>query len=129
MKTLAWTGLWLAATVTSLAAQSYVWVANGAGNSVTIKTPGGATVTTLFEHGPAAAKVDLLVIGEGYTAAQMPKFRQDATRLVGRLFAGGVSHSARPSAFCASGVTQNAVARPLSSARSTRLLAAYHRAR
>ncbi len=48
---------------------------------------GGATVTTLFEHGSAAAKVDLLVIGEGYTAAQMPKFRQDAARLVGRLFA------------------------------------------
>ena len=44
-------------------------------------------VTTLWESGPAAEKVDVLVIGEGYTAAQMPKFRADATRLVDAMFA------------------------------------------
>jgi hypothetical protein len=45
------------------------------------------TVWTLFENGPAAEKVDLLVIGEGYTEQQMPKFRKDAERLLGSLFA------------------------------------------
>ncbi len=48
MKTLAWTGVWLAAAVSSLAAQqSYVWVANGGGNSVSVQTPAGANVATL----------------------------------------------------------------------------------
>jgi IgA Peptidase M64/Peptidase M64 N-terminus len=45
------------------------------------------TVGALFENGPPAEKVDLLLISEGYTAAQMPKFKQDAARLVGALFA------------------------------------------
>lgn len=43
-------------------------------------------VWPLFESGAPAEKVDLLVIGEGYTAAQMPKFHNDATRLVNALF-------------------------------------------
>src|SRR4030095_13686254 len=42
---------------------------------------------TRFESGPAAQKVDILVISEGYTAAQMPKFHADAKRLVDALFA------------------------------------------
>jgi hypothetical protein len=41
----------------------------------------------VLENGPAAAKVDLLVISEGYTAAQMPKFRKDLERLLTALFA------------------------------------------
>ena len=45
------------------------------------------TVWTLFENGPPAEKVDLLVIGEGYTTQQLPKFRKDAERLLGSLFA------------------------------------------
>ena len=45
------------------------------------------TVWTLFESGSPAEKVDLLLIGEGYTAAQLPKFHADATRLVDALFA------------------------------------------
>jgi IgA Peptidase M64/Peptidase M64 N-terminus len=49
--------------------------------------PRAGTVWTLFESGPAAQKVDLLLISEGYTAAQMPKFRADAKRLVDALFA------------------------------------------
>ena len=44
-------------------------------------------VWTVFEHGPAAEKVDLLVISEGYTAADMPKFRRDVQRLLDSLFA------------------------------------------
>jgi IgA Peptidase M64/Peptidase M64 N-terminus len=44
-------------------------------------------VWTLFENGPAGEKVDLLVISEGYTEAQLPKFRRDAERLVNALFA------------------------------------------
>jgi hypothetical protein len=43
-------------------------------------------VTTLFENGPPAVKVDLLLIAEGYTAAEEPKFRADAKRLVDALF-------------------------------------------
>jgi hypothetical protein len=46
-----------------------------------------APVRTVLENGPAAAKVDLLVISEGYTAAQMPKFRKDLERLLTALFA------------------------------------------
>ncbi|HET7437059.1 MAG TPA: M64 family metallopeptidase [Thermoanaerobaculia bacterium] len=44
-------------------------------------------VWTVFENGPAATKVDLLIIGEGYTAAEMPKFHKDVERLSGKLFA------------------------------------------
>jgi len=49
--------------------------------------PKAGTVWTLFESGPPAEKVDILLISEGYTAAQMPKFRADAKRLVDALFA------------------------------------------
>jgi len=45
------------------------------------------TVWKLFENGPAPEKVDLLVIGEGYTKAELPKFHKDASRLVEALFA------------------------------------------
>jgi len=45
------------------------------------------TVWTAFENGPPAEKVDLLVISEGYTTEQLPKFRQDVTRLLNALFA------------------------------------------
>ena len=41
---------------------------------------------TIFENGPASEKVDLLVIGEGYTDAETPKFQTDIKRLVGKLF-------------------------------------------
>ncbi len=44
-------------------------------------------VWPLFASGPPSQKVDLLVIGEGYTAAEIPKFHADATRLVNALFA------------------------------------------
>ncbi|MFB3852333.1 MAG: IgA Peptidase M64 [Vicinamibacterales bacterium] len=43
-------------------------------------------VWTLIENGPPAEKVDLLLVGDGYTAAQAGKFRSDAERLVKVLF-------------------------------------------
>lgn len=54
-------------------------------NKAPVRHPAGA-VTTLFENGPPNRKVDLLLIAEGYTAAEMPKFRADAKRLVESLF-------------------------------------------
>jgi len=44
------------------------------------------TVWSVFENGPAAGKVDVLVISEGYTRAQLPKFHKDVARLVDALF-------------------------------------------
>ena len=44
-------------------------------------------VWSFLENGPPSKKVDLLVIGEGYTEAEMPKLKKDVGRLVGRLFA------------------------------------------
>ena len=43
-------------------------------------------VWTVFENGPASEKVDLLVIGEGYTEAEQAKFHKDAQRMVAKLF-------------------------------------------
>jgi hypothetical protein len=48
--------------------------------------PPAGTVWTLFENGPPSAKVDLVLLGEGYTAAEVPKFHADAKRLVEALF-------------------------------------------
>jgi hypothetical protein len=43
-------------------------------------------VWTLFENGPPAEKADLLILGDGYTTAEMEKFHTDAKRLVDALF-------------------------------------------
>jgi len=45
-----------------------------------------AKVVTLWESGPAATKVDLLLLGDGYTEAEMPKFLADAKRLADTMF-------------------------------------------
>lgn len=44
-------------------------------------------VWSLIDSGPAERKVDLLVLSEGYTEAEMAKFHGDARRLVDALFA------------------------------------------
>jgi hypothetical protein len=44
-------------------------------------------VWPVFENGPAGAKVDVLLISEGYSAGQLPQFHADVTRLVEALFA------------------------------------------
>ncbi len=49
-----------------------------------LKSP--VRVWTVFQNGPPAEKVDLLVLGDGYTAAEMEKFHGDVKRLVGVLF-------------------------------------------
>jgi len=46
-----------------------------------------AGVWTVFENGPPATKVDVVVIGEGYTREQRAKFHADVARLIEALFA------------------------------------------
>ena len=41
----------------------------------------------LHERGDPADKLDLLILGDGYTAAERGKFERDARRLMGVLFA------------------------------------------
>lgn len=41
---------------------------------------------SVFKSGSSAAKVDFLVIGDGYTAEETPEFHADVKRLVGALF-------------------------------------------
>ena len=43
-------------------------------------------VWPLIENGPPSEKVDLLVLGEGYTADELDKFHRDARRLTEALF-------------------------------------------
>jgi len=38
-------------------------------------------VFTIEENGPASEKLDIVILGDGYTANEMAKFRSDATRL------------------------------------------------
>lgn len=45
--------------------------------------PRTGEVVSILESGPAATKVDLLVLGEGYTAGEADKFRSDLERLAG----------------------------------------------
>ncbi len=47
--------------------------------------PGGS-VWTVFENGPPSTKVDLVLVSEGYTRSELPRFRADVRRLVGVLF-------------------------------------------
>ena len=47
----------------------------------------GGVLQPLLENGPAEAKVDLLIIGEGYMESAGEKLRADATRLLDALFA------------------------------------------
>src|SRR4029077_19386132 len=49
--------------------------------------PAAGRVWTVFENGPPAVKVDLLVLGDGYAAGEMEKFHADVRRLTDALFA------------------------------------------
>jgi hypothetical protein len=55
-------------------------------NRASLSAPAGKT-WTVFENGPPATKVDILLISEGYTASEMPKFHADARRMTEALFA------------------------------------------
>ncbi len=48
--------------------------------------PQQGSVWTVFENGPTETKVDLLVLGDGYSSKDLPKFHDDVKRLVGVLF-------------------------------------------
>lgn len=45
------------------------------------------SVWSLIDNGPPDSKVDILLISEGYTAAELPKFHADAMRLIDAMFA------------------------------------------
>jgi hypothetical protein len=47
--------------------------------------PTGA-VWSVFEHGDPVRKVDLLILGDGYTQSEIEKYHQDATRVAEELF-------------------------------------------
>ena len=49
--------------------------------------PSPGAVLALLDNGDPATKVDLLILGDGYTAAERGKFEKDARRLVDILFA------------------------------------------
>jgi hypothetical protein len=55
-------------------------------NQAVIADPRGQ-VWTVMENGPASQKVDLLILSDGYTQAELPKFHRDVQRLLGSLFA------------------------------------------
>jgi len=44
-------------------------------------------VWSVIENGAPSEKVDILVIAEGYTEAELPKFHKDVERMIGKLFA------------------------------------------
>lgn len=51
-----------------------------------VAAPAPATPIAIRHSGDSAHKVDLLLLGDGYTAEQMDKFKADAERLSDRLF-------------------------------------------
>jgi len=48
--------------------------------------PSPGAVIAVLKSGPPAEKVDLLILGDGYTAQERPKFEKDARRLADILF-------------------------------------------
>jgi hypothetical protein len=48
--------------------------------------PSPGPLIEIEKHGPPAEKVDFLILGDGYTAAERGKFEKDARRLVAILF-------------------------------------------
>lgn len=51
------------------------------------RTPPRGRPWAVIENGPPSDKVDLLLLGDGYTAAEMDKWHADARRLAALLFA------------------------------------------
>jgi hypothetical protein len=51
------------------------------------KPPSPGPLLALQKNGPPPEKVDFLILGDGYTAAERPKFEKDARRLMEILFA------------------------------------------
>lgn len=72
-------------------AWTIVWTVRVDPAAMTVDTaapePGPGEVIEIERHGDPAGKVDLLLLGDGYTGAERGKFRADAQRLVDVLFA------------------------------------------
>jgi hypothetical protein len=51
------------------------------------QAPSPGPLVRLLENGDPSSKVDVLILGDGYTVAERPKFEKDARRLVDILFA------------------------------------------
>jgi hypothetical protein len=66
-----------------------VWsvVADPADSAIDRAAPPKLNVWAVVENGPPRDKVDLLLLGDGYTAAEMEKWHRDARRLADLLFA------------------------------------------
>ncbi len=52
----------------------------------TAKPPSPGPLSEIEKHGPPARKIDFLILGDGYTAAERGKFEKDARRLTEILF-------------------------------------------
>ena len=63
-------------------------------NKATMKAP--ANLIELQKSGPSEAKVDFLILGDGYTQADLPKFEKDARRLMDILFSTSPFKEHRP---------------------------------
>ncbi len=73
---------------TNLFREAWTTMVDPASRAVTAAgAPPEGKVWTVFENGPAAVKVDLLILGDGYAEAELPKFHADVKRLTDRLFA------------------------------------------
>ncbi len=66
-----------------------VWsiIVDPASNTVDRSAPPAAKVWAVMKNGEPREKVDLLLLGDGYTAAEMDKWHNDARRLTDILFA------------------------------------------
>lgn len=53
----------------------------------TAQPPSAGALIPILKSGDPAAKVDFLILGDGYTAKERPKFMKDAKRLTALLFA------------------------------------------
>jgi hypothetical protein len=62
-------------------------VVDPADPSIDRSAPPKLNVWAVMENGPPRDKVDLLLLGDGYTAAEMEKWHRDARRTAGLLFA------------------------------------------
>lgn len=52
----------------------------------TAKPPSPGPLITIQNNGPSPSKVDLLILGDGYTAAELPKFKKEAQHFTDILF-------------------------------------------
>ena len=82
-----WTGHdWRLIPLFSHAAVKAWWLAFALTGAMTTAV-GGEPVTVIRSHGSAANRVDVVILGDGYTAAELGRYAQDVETLVQGLFA------------------------------------------